>query len=98
MILRCLLIRKLNLSVANLSVDDDSEKVIVKQLDLFNDTVLEDIKNKQNKIDKKNEKIIQSTILDIKKKYGKNAILKGMNLSEGGTTIERNSSIGGHKA
>ena len=93
-----LLIRKLNLTVANLSIDDNKEQVVVKQLDLFNDTVLEDKINKQNKEDKKNEKIIQSTILDIKKKYGKNSILKGMNLSEGGTTIERNTSIGGHKA
>lgn len=93
-----LLIRKLNLTVANLSIDDNKEQVVVKQLDLFNDTVLEDKINKQNKEDKKNEKIIQSTILDIKKKYGKNSILKGMNLSQGGTTIERNTSIGGHKA
>jgi DNA polymerase V len=37
-------------------------------------------------------------MLSIKKKYGKNAILKGTNLQEGGTTIERNRQIGGHKA
>ena len=36
-------------------------------------------------------------MLDIKKKYGKNAILKGMNFEEGGTTIQRNNQIGGHK-
>lgn len=36
-------------------------------------------------------------MLEIKKKYGKNAIIKGMNLEEGGTTIERNSQIGGHR-
>ena len=37
-------------------------------------------------------------MLDIKKKFGKNAILKGMNLEEGATTMERNKQIGGHKA
>ena len=36
--------------------------------------------------------------MDIKKKFGKNAILKGTNLEEGATTIDRNRQIGGHKA
>jgi DNA polymerase V len=43
------------------------------------------------------ERKLQETMLSIKKKYGKNAILKGMNLEEGATTIERNNQIGGHK-
>ena len=42
------------------------------------------------------EKQIQKTIIEIKYKYGKNAILKGMNLEEGATTINRNKQIGGH--
>ena len=42
------------------------------------------------------EKEIQKVILQIKNKYGKNAILKGMNLTEGATAIERNKQIGGH--
>lgn len=44
------------------------------------------------------EKKIQQAILEIKNRYGKNAILKGMNLEEGGMTMERNKQIGGHKA
>ena len=44
------------------------------------------------------EKRMQNTILDIKKKFGKNAILKGMNLQEGATAKDRNNQIGGHKA
>ena len=44
------------------------------------------------------ERKVQQAALDIKKKYGKNAILKGMNLEDGGTAIERNGQIGGHKA
>ena len=45
-----------------------------------------------------NEKKLQKVIINIKNKYGKNAILKGMNLIEGATTIERNGQIGGHKS
>ena len=41
---------------------------------------------------------MQNAMLKIKKKYGKNAILKGMNFEEGATTIERNGQVGGHKA
>lgn len=44
------------------------------------------------------EKQIQKAILQIKKRYGKNAILKGMNFEDGATTIERNGQVGGHKA
>ena len=46
----------------------------------------------------KKKKRMQQAVLDIKKKYGKNAILKGMNLEEGATAKDRNSQIGGHKA
>ena len=41
---------------------------------------------------------LQKAVLEIKKKYGKNSILKGMNLEEGATTLERNLQIGGHKS
>ena len=44
------------------------------------------------------EKRMQKTVLQIQKKYGKNALLKGMNLQEGATTVERNGQVGGHKA
>ena len=55
-----------------------------------------------NELDKKrkkeqDEKQIQKAMLDIKSKYGKNAIIKGTNLQKEGTTIERNNQIGGHK-
>lgn len=95
---RNLLVRKLNLSLCNLEVDDKKEQVVVKQLDLFGDQVKEDLINRQKKKDNATESLIQNAILDIKKKYGRNAILKGMNLEDGATTIERNGSIGGHKA
>ena len=44
------------------------------------------------------EKNMQKAMLHIRNKYGKNAILKGMNLEEGATARERNEQIGGHKA
>ena len=44
------------------------------------------------------EKRRQKAVLTIKKKYGKNAIVKGMNLEEGATAMDRNQQIGGHKA
>lgn len=44
------------------------------------------------------ERRLQSVVVDLKKKYGKDAVLKGMNFIEGATTIERNHQIGGHKS
>ena len=58
------------------------------------------IKENKDNLDKKiaKEKKIQKATIDIKKKYGKNAIIKGVNLVDGATTIDRNNQIGGHKA
>ena len=50
------------------------------------------------KKEQEKEKKLQESLLSIKKKYGKNAILRGINYEEGATTIERNEQIGGHKA
>jgi DNA polymerase V len=43
------------------------------------------------------ERRLQHAVLDIQKRYGKNALLKGMNLEEGAMTIERNGQVGGHR-
>ena len=48
--------------------------------------------------ERRKEKQIQKAILNVQKKYGKNALIKGMSLQEGATTMERNRQIGGHKA
>ena len=94
-----LLIRRINI-VANKLVDERSVKNANKyeQLDLFTD--YEDLKKQREKENAKSEreKRMQNTILDIKKKFGKNAILKGMNLQKGATAKDRNNQIGGHKA
>lgn len=94
-----LLIRKINI-VANKLVDEHSVKNANKyeQLDLFTDyEILKKQREKEN-AESEREKRMQNTILDIKKKFGKNAILKGMNLQEGATAKDRNNQIGGHKA
>ena len=65
-----------------------------EQIDLFID--YEELARKKEKENQENA--VQKTMLELKDKFGKNAIVKGMNLEEGGTTIERNHQIGGHKA
>lgn len=94
-----LLIRRINI-VANKLVDEHSVKNANKyeQLDLFTDyEILKKQREKEN-AESEREKRMQNTILDIKKKFGKNAILEGMNLQEGATAKDRNNQIGGHKA
>ena len=92
-------IRRINI-VANKLVDEHSVKNANKyeQLDLFTDYEILKKKNKKENAESEREKRMQNTILDIKKKFGKNAILKGMNLQEGATAKDRNNQIGGHKA
>ena len=67
------------------------------QLDLFSDPEEETRKQRQE-AQLKREKHRQRAVLTIKKKFGKNAIVKGMNLEEGATAMDRNGQIGGHKA
>lgn len=69
-----------------------------EQLDFFTDHEAAELQRQKEKEVLEREKRRQQAILDIKKKYGKNAIVKGMNLQEGATAIERNRQIGGHKA
>ena len=94
-----LLVRRINISVCNLITDDKSkDKIICEQLDLFSD-IENNVINKEIELnDEKEERKVQNTILSLKNKYGKNAIIRGMNLEEGATTIQRNRQVGGHKA
>ena len=94
-----LLVRRVNL-VANHILPESSvtEKPIVEQMDLFTDYAALEKKQEEEKAALEREKRMQLAVLSIKKKFGKNAILKGMNLEEGATTRDRNGQIGGHKA
>ena len=67
-----------------------------EQLNLFD--LVSEKSNKEDDEFYKKEEDIQKAVLDIKSKFGKNAILKGMSLQEGATTRNRNNQIGGHKA
>lgn len=69
-----------------------------EQLDLFTDYEALDRQRTEEEEKLSREKSVQKAVLSIKKKYGKNAVLKGMNLEEGATAVERNGLVGGHKA
>lgn len=94
-----LFIRRINIA-ANHVVDEGSinEDDTFEQLNLFTDYTNDQKIKEEEEALLEREKRIQHAVLDIKKKYGKNAILKGMNLEKGAMTIERNKQIGGHKA
>lgn len=94
-----LLVRRINIT-ANHVVNETSikEEKSYEQLDLFTDYEAKQREKEEEDANLLREKKMQLAILDIKKKYGKNAILKGTNFEEGATTIKRNKQIGGHKA
>ena len=96
---KSLLIRRINIT-ANKLVDESavSKKEEFEQLDLFTDYQAREKEEAKEEADLEREKRMQRAMLDIKKKFGKNAILKGMNLQEGATAKDRNEQIGGHKA
>lgn len=95
-----LLIRRMNISVNRLILESEVKDTSSgsEQLSIFVDYEEEERKRAEEDAALKREKQMQTAIIDIKKRYGKNAILKGMNLEEGATAKDRNSQIGGHKA
>jgi len=93
-----LLVRRINISIGNLVKETEvKEQKIYHQFDLFIDSNKADDEKKNDIISEKEERKIQEVVLKIKNKYGKNAILKGMDLEEGATTIDRNKQVGGHR-
>ena len=93
-----LLVRRMYLVAAHIVPEDEAQPEEMEQLDLFTDLATEDARREAEQAALAREKKLQETTLAIKKKFGKNAILKGMSLEEGATARERNASIGGHKA
>ena len=93
-----LLIKRVTIAAVNLFNEKEAPQEKEEQMDLFTDYAKREREQKtEREADEKEKKIQQATLL-LQKKYGKNAVLKGMNLLEGGTTIERNGQIGGHRA
>lgn len=94
-----LLVRRVNVTANRVIPESDAAAAPqVEQLDLFTDYAAQQEKQKQEEAALEREKRMQYAMLHIQEKFGKNAILKGMNLEEGATTKERNAQIGGHKA
>mgnify|MGYP003289944648 FL=1 len=94
-----LLIRRIYLT-ANRVVDERTvqEAPAFEQLDLFTDYEALEQERKEQEEQRAKERRLQEAMLSVKRKYGKNAVLKGTSLQEGATTIDRNKQIGGHRA
>ncbi len=96
-----LLIRRINVTANHLTDESaarEKSQDSYVQMDLFTDYQALEEQKQNEETELKKERAIQEAVLSVKKKYGKNAILKGMNLEEGATTMERNHQIGGHNA
>ena len=94
-----LLVRRINITTNNVIEESKaSEHNMPIQLDLFTDYEELERKNNEEKAALEKERKMQEAVLSIKKRFGKNAILKGLNFEDGATAKERNQQIGGHKA
>ena len=94
-----LLIRRINLTVNHVVSEEEAATLKpTEQLDLFTDYEEKARDEEEKALDLAKERKVQKALLDIKEKFGKNAILKGLNFEEGATAKERNQQIGGHKA
>ena len=93
-----LLIRRVNVTACNLVSETEIPEDKPEQLDMFTDYEALEREKQARQLAEEKERRLQNVTLAIQDRYGKNAMLKGMNLMEGGTTIARNGQIGGHKA
>ena len=95
-----LLVRRLTVTAARVipEAETAAPEESYEQLDLFTDYEALERERAARKAEEDKEKRMQKAILEIRKRFGKNAVVRGMNLEEGATAIERNSQIGGHKA
>jgi DNA polymerase V len=92
-----LLVRRITIAVNNV-ISEEKLRPQTEEPNLFSDFDALDRQKATEKEQAAKERKIQETMLNIKRRYGKNAILKGLNFDEGSTARERNGQIGGHKA
>ncbi|MCQ2411356.1 MAG: DNA methylase [Sphaerochaetaceae bacterium] len=91
-------VRRVNIGAGGVVLEGYEQLCANEQLDLFTDyDALENEKRKKRE-QRDKEKRQMLAVLEIKKRFGKNALVRGMNLEEGAKTIDRNNQIGGHKA
>lgn len=93
-----LILRRMNMAANHVVTESAAPQESTEQLDLFTDYAARAKQQEREQAELAKEKKMQQTMLSIQKKFGKSAIVKGMNLEEGATTLERNRMIGGHKA
>ena len=93
---RNLMIRRLSISANRLLEEGKTPEQESEQMDLFTDYAAKERQEQADEAAHARERKIQEVMLGIKKKYGKNAVLKGLNMEDGGTARERNQTIGGH--
>lgn len=95
-----LLVRRMNLTVNHVIPESEAqtEANTFEQMDLFTDYDALEKQRKQEKAERDKEKNVQKAMLDIRKKFGSNSIVKGLNMKEGATGMERSKYIGGHKS
>lgn len=93
-----LLIRRVNIAACNLIHEDEIPDEKPVQMDFFTDYDAVEREKKATMAAEETERKLQRATLAIQDRFGKNALLKGMNYLEGGTTIDRNGQIGGHRA
>lgn len=91
-------IRRLNITAARVVKEDEIPEEKPVQLTLFSDAEEDLAREQLAKTEEEKERKRQLAVLEIRKKYGKNAVLKGVSLEEGATAKSRNEQIGGHKA
>lgn len=92
-------IRRINVTANHLTKENEvKEENSYEQMSLFTDYGIAEKEKKAEEEQLTREKKMQRAILDVKKRYGKNALLRGVDLEEGATAISRNKQIGGHKA
>ena len=96
---RRLFVRRIIICASNIKSEAErGKRAPFEQLDLFVDYEAESVREQIREATYNKEKRAQRAIIDIKRRYGKNAILKGISFEDGATTIDRNLQIGGHKA
>ena len=93
-----LLVRRINVVACNLIPEKEIPEEGPVQLDFFTDYgALQEKQAAETAADEK-EKKLQRAALRLQERFGKNAVLKGTNLQQGATTIQRNTQIGGHRS
>ncbi len=94
-----LLVRRVNISANHITTEADIDNSkTYEQLDLFTDYDKQQKDERLENLELKKERAIQEATIELRQRFGKNAVLKGMNLQKDGTTRERNNQIGGHRA